>query len=493
MADVQNILTSPADTVDRYRHSHGRPRMVGDARRILRGVAVGAALMVGDFFASLLAIVASRTLVSLTPWAADAAEQAHLPFAALLLVFLTLGLYLGSNRSPYGRFRARVVGILLFIALDMLLMPRSGGMTHIVLTTASSTALLFAFGFYMELFIRHLLIRRGLWTVPTALVGCGLTAQRLFRTLADEPELGFKPIGFIRTRDDANLQNSSLPAPVLGTIEDFGNLAADVEIAILTSRKHLPIANAISDRLPPTQLILVDDAQDIQTLWLRVRTLGNAVGFQFEWDPLLRRNRVLKRIIDLCIAIPVAILFLPIIAIVALLTILVDPGSPFYAQARVGWRGRQIKIPKLRTMYRDASRRLEEHLDHDPQAREEWNRYFKLSNDPRILPVIGKFVRRASLDELPQLWSVIVGDMSLVGPRPFPQYHMNGFDAEFRHIRTIVPPGLTGLWQVTARSNGDLTVQRAQDLTYIRNWSILLDLYILFQTLPAILTAKGAK
>jgi exopolysaccharide biosynthesis polyprenyl glycosylphosphotransferase len=492
MADVHNILTSPADTVDRYRRSHGRAGIAGDVRRISRGVTVGAALMLGDFFASLLAILASRTVVSLTPWAADAAEQQHLPFAALLLVFLTLGLYLGANRSPYSRFRTRVVGILLFISLDMLLMPRAGGLTHIVLTMVSSTTLLFTFGFYMELFIRHVLIQRGLWTVPTALVGCGETAQRLFRTLADEPELGFRPIGFIRTRDDADLQ-TSLPAPVLGTIDDFGHLTAEVEIAILTSRKQLPIANAISDRLPPTQLILVDDAQDIQTLWLRVRTLGNAVGIQFEWDPFLRHNRVLKRIIDLAIAIPAGILALPIITMLAVLIFVVDRGSPFYVQSRVGWRGRTIKIPKLRTMFRDAAQRLEEHLEHNPRAKEEWERYFKLSNDPRILPVVGNFIRRSSLDELPQLWSVIAGDMSMVGPRPFPQYHMSGFDAEFQHVRVIVPPGLTGLWQVAARSNGDLSVQRAQDLTYIRNWSILLDLYILFQTLPAILTAKGAK
>jgi lipopolysaccharide/colanic/teichoic acid biosynthesis glycosyltransferase len=237
----------------------------------------------------------------------------------------------------------------------------------------------------------------------------------------------------------------------------------------------------------------VTDAQDIQTLWLRTRALGHAVGLQFERDPFLRQNRVLKRLMDLAIAIPIAILSLPLILMLAFMIWMVDRGSPFYVQPRVGGRGRQVSIPKLRTMYKDSARRLEEYLARNPEARAEWARYFKLTNDPRILPMVGGFIRRASLDELPQLWSVIIGDMSLVGPRPFPQYHMNSFDAEFQHVRTIVPPGLTGLWQVTARSNGDLTVQKAQDLTYIRNWSIVLDLYILFQTLPAILTAKGAK
>lgn len=498
MSDVHNPFALSPSVAEGGHASVGTDNpasVAGEFRRAWRSVAVGAALVGGDLIASVSALMSARAFISFSEFAAQKPHGAHLPVAALVLVFLALGLYSGSSRSPYARFRARAVGVLLFVTLDAVVMGRPGGPLLLFFTATSKAVTLFTAGFYVEFLIRQLLISRGYWTVSTALVGCGETARQLYQSLKADPELGFQPIGFILTPDDTEQDYTSLPdrAPVLGTIEDFAQLGGRAEVAILTSRKHLTMAHTISDRLPPARLILVTDAQDIQTLWLRTRALGQAVGLQFERDPFLRQNRWVKRLMDLVIAIPIAILSLPLIGVLAAMIYVVDRGSPFYVQARVGGRGREVRIPKLRTMYKDSARRLEDHLAHHPEARAEWERFFKLTDDPRILPIVGGFIRRASLDELPQLWSVIIGDMSLVGPRPFPQYHMNGFDAEFQRIRTIVPPGLTGLWQVTARSNGDLTVQKAQDMTYIRNWSIVLDLYILFQTLPAILTAKGAK
>jgi lipopolysaccharide/colanic/teichoic acid biosynthesis glycosyltransferase len=171
---------------------------------------------------------------------------------------------------------------------------------------------------------------------------------------------------------------------------------------------------------------------------------------------------------------------------------LISRGPVFHCQVREGIDGQRIAVWKLRTMHVDGERLLEPWFMEHPEDRAEWSRYFKLRRDPRVLPWIGKLLRRTSLDELPQLLSVLKGEMSLVGPRPFPDYHLENFPAEFRALRTQVLPGLTGMWQVSARSEGDVEVQEALDTYYIRNWSPWLDLYILARTVAAVLLARGA-
>ena len=154
--------------------------------------------------------------------------------------------------------------------------------------------------------------------------------------------------------------------------------------------------------------------------------------------------------------------------------------------------GQRIAVPKIRTMRRDAETRLEQHLDANPGLRQEWEANYKLKSDPRLIPIVGRCFRRFSIDELPQLWTVLKGDMSLIGPRPFPDYHMKHFSQTFLNLRRRVRPGITGLWQITVRSAGDISEQESYDSYYIRNWSAWLDLYILTRTIAAVASGRGA-
>lgn len=200
-----------------------------------------------------------------------------------------------------------------------------------------------------------------------------------------------------------------------------------------------------------------------------------------------------KRALDLALLLPAVVTGLPLLVVAALLVTLVSPGNPFYVQHRIGRHGRRFRVLKLRTMRRDAEAVLARHLADDPRAREEWSTHFKLTEDRRVLPVIGTLLRRASIDEIPQLWNIARGQMSFVGPRPFPSYHLEAFDPDFQRLRAEAVPGLTGLWQVSERADGDLTVQERLDRAYIERWSLGLDLKLLLRTPIAVLRGRGAR
>jgi Undecaprenyl-phosphate galactose phosphotransferase WbaP len=467
-------------------------RQRGDASFVnrFRKPIVAASLVFCDVVASVAAISLSRALVEM---ATIEPPNTDLPFAFLIVLFFGVGLYAGCGPSPYERFRLRAIAIVGFVAINILTGVRISSPGPLLAVGLCNAILLLIFGHYVEAMIRALLMHLDLWGASTAVIGCGGNSQRLAHLLMRQPALGLTPIGFIGTPGDRAFQNTTLPLPLIGVTSEPGRIPAHVEVSIFHSADELSAVASNCRAWPPCRLLLIEDIPDIQSLWLHTRALGEAIGIEIRRDLRLRHNQLLKRAIDILIAIPTAMLVCPIIAILALAIKLVDPGPAFYVQERVGRNSRPLRTFKLRTMYADAERRLHEHLSCDPQARAEWQRFFKLSRDPRVLPIIGKTMRRASLDELPQLWNVIRGDMSLVGPRPFPSYHMNSFDDEFQALRVSVQPGITGIWQVSSRSNGDLEVQRAQDLFYIRNWSIWLDLFVLLHTLPAVLSAKGAR
>ena len=199
---------------------------------------------------------------------------------------------------------------------------------------------------------------------------------------------------------------------------------------------------------------------------------------------------VAKRTLDIALSGFALIFLLPLLVFVALCIRLTDPGPILFAQERIGARGRRFKCYKFRSMVVDAQERLAQHLRANPEAAAEWARDHKLQKDPRITP-IGRFIRKTSLDELPQLVNIIRGDMSVVGPRPIVEDEICKYGAAFESY-SAVRPGLTGAWQVGGRSDASYDRRVELDVEYVESWSFGRDIKIVLLTVPAVLLNRGA-
>jgi lipopolysaccharide/colanic/teichoic acid biosynthesis glycosyltransferase len=196
-----------------------------------------------------------------------------------------------------------------------------------------------------------------------------------------------------------------------------------------------------------------------------------------------------SRLIDFCLATLVGIMVLPVIILAIIAIKLVDPGPALYIQNRQGKDGRPFRFFKLRSMRLHSDVWLRDFLAQNPEARDP--RIYRDARDPRILPVVGRFLRRYSIDELPQIWNVVRGDMGLVGPRALPDYHCQLLNPEFLAFRSTVRPGITGLWQIDGRSNADPASIEMYDLKYLNHWSLGADLLILCRTVACVFRGSG--
>jgi Undecaprenyl-phosphate galactose phosphotransferase WbaP len=199
---------------------------------------------------------------------------------------------------------------------------------------------------------------------------------------------------------------------------------------------------------------------------------------------------VLKRFEDIAISGLCLIFLSPVVAVISLLISLDSPGGIFYTQDRLGRGGKVIKFFKFRTMYINGDQIFEERLKNDPSLRQEWQKYQKLKCDPRVTKV-GAFLRKFSLDELPQVWNILKGEMSLVGPRPIMLAQEQLYGPAI-HDYCQIKPGITGLWQVSGRNHTTFARRAELDMEYIQRWSLWLDIYIIFQTFKEVLARHGA-
>ncbi len=330
------------------------------------------------------------------------------------------------------------------------------------------------------------------WHQPVVLVGKGSSILRAISTLQESPLLGYRPLGIL-SRPAAEGPSEIAGLPVLGGLERAADVAGTgVSVALidpesLEGRSEL---DALQQHF--RHLLVIQSYGSLPVEGVQIRNLGGVLGVEFSNNLLEPRNRWVKRALDLGFGSLFLAFFGPVILACALWVKARSPGPAFFYQERVGLRGRRFLVPKIRTMQPNAHEELEAHLSSDPDMRDEWERGFKLRSDPRVIPFVGEFLRRWSLDELPQLWSVVRGNMSLVGPRPFPDYHLQRFSPGTRAIRQLVRPGVTGLWQVTLRGDSDVPSQEASDHYYVRNWSVWLDVYVLARTISAVLSGRGA-
>ena len=364
----------------------------------------------------------------------------------------------------------------------------------------------FAVFFSMVLFIPFCLLLRytfrraffacGLLDTTVLIIGAGKTGELYARKVAEHPFTACRVAGFLDD-DDSKQETQVAGLPVLGRIEDFERIQAEhhvdeAVIAIATAPRKLlaHILNRVELRVRCVHYI--PDMYMLTTFSASIRDVDGLPLISASQGLLNPFNRFLKGCMDYMGAVVALIFFSPLLLYVARRIKKDDGGAVLFGHSRVGWNLSSFKMYKFRTMVPDAEARLQEMLK-DEELRKEFEVAFKFKNDPRITR-IGHFLRKSSLDELPQLFNVLKGEMSLVGPRPIVNREVElYYGSETAQQIFRVKPGLTGFWQVSGRNDVLDYQQRVDlDLYYIHNWSLWLDIVILFRTVGILLSARGA-
>lgn len=343
--------------------------------------------------------------------------------------------------------------------------------------------------------VKKILEKYQLLQVPVLIIGAGKTAELLVQGIKDDAGMGYKIIGLL---EDNKVEDGILEKyPVLGKFSDAEQVITKYNI------QHVFIAAPGLEQGKLTKLIY-----KVQPLVKSMGVIPNLVGVPmggieaeslFNEKLMLLRlrnnlarpvNRWIKTIFDYVLTITGTIAISPILIVIALWIYKDSPGPVIFKHRRIGKNGKEFNCYKFRSMCVDAKEKLEQILANDPEARAEWEKNFKLKNDPRITKS-GAFLRKTSLDELPQIFNVLKGEMSLVGPRPIIRDEIVRY-GEYIDDYLMVKPGITGMWQVSGRSDTGYKERVQLDSWYVRNWSVWLDVMLLWRTMKAVVLRKGA-
>lgn len=466
-------------------------------RCLRQELATGLPLLVADCLAVCGSVLLATAFVD---WILPGSQYQILSLARQLvaiigltvLVFAAFGLYPGTGINPIVEFRSCVTAVtLVFISLMLgnaifgRLVPYESWLFVIGLLVALINVNVF------RSVARSLFSRFHWWGQPVLIIGNGESAVSILKALQPHSALGLRPVGIVGDMHEYWSSETAFDEAYLGPTADLAAIADKYRAywAILTT-KDLSSDTYDTATYGIPNVVVMSELDGMPSLWNRTHDYAGKSGIHIQERLLLPVPQAIKRATELILVLLVGALALPLMGMIAALIKLESRGPIYFAQSRIGRGGSRFSMWKFRTMRRDAEAVLEQCLAADPALREEWQQSRKLRKDPRLTR-IGRFLRRTSLDELPQFWNVLRGEMSLVGPRPLPDYHLLDFGEHFQRLRFRVLPGITGLWQINGRSD-DIDRLEHYDTYYIRNWGPWLDLYILARTIRVVLFREGA-
>lgn len=445
-----------------------------------------------------ITVTASAVLLAKDPHESASGMQSYLSLwpalGVFLVIFASSNLYPGILHNPVTELRrlGLALTISFFVVAALISVNRSAeyprrGLLLWWIAAMVMTPL-------CRSVVRQLLCHRPWWGIPVAVFHTGDESVEIIRELEMHPEIGLRPVA-IFSPSHANRPRHNLPVrlPILDLRFAAAVRASGVERAIIVLPdggggrllEELEMFESIFPRL-----MILHSPAALYSLTADARQIGGSLAVEVRRDLLLPLPRLAKRSLDLLIVGLSLPLVTVMILLLGLMVRLESPGPIFFSHRRIGRDRSTFCIWKIRSMQVNGDELLQKALLQDGVMRDEWTRDRKLRHDPRITRV-GRFLRKTSLDELPQVWNVLRGEMSLVGPRPIVEEEVATYGQNFS-LYCRVTPGLTGLWQVSGRNTVSSTDRVRMDSYYVRNWSPWLDLHILGRTAKAVLTGRGA-
>lgn len=344
---------------------------------------------------------------------------------------------------------------------------------------------------------RKIICKSKFWGIPAIIYTKNNNYKIIVDRLISRKDFGYLPIAIIdlkKSPESYTSENSYQNIPIFSNNIDIQNTIKSLKIKVaiiidsddisIDSEAYLPILNYYR------YIIKIPKKQSIDSLAVSVRDFGGIFGFSSTHNLTKPLNLFIKRLIDILVLLIFLPFYLPLILIIAFIVKISSPGPIFFGHKRIGKNGKEIKTWKFRSMVNNAQEILPELLSKNPELKEEWDKNQKLENDPRVTK-IGKFLRKTSLDELPQLWNIFIGQMSLVGPRPVTKPELEKYRNYAEYVNSVTP-GLSGMWQISGRSDTGYEERITLDMYYIQNWSVWLDIWILIKTVSVVFKGKGA-